>query len=81
MNSDRLSQLEALRDLLWESIQDVDPEKRATLAAQYRATISEIAGISKKSETVVSPIDEIRARRSARGGATSRLGEAKRSAS
>lgn len=41
--SDRLSDLSDLRDLLRESIRDVEPDKRAPLSHQYRATLAEIA--------------------------------------
>lgn len=43
----RLDELRAAKDLLWESIQVTDPEKRAPLVNQWRAleaTIAELAG-------------------------------------
>lgn len=41
--SDRLTDLRDLRDLLRSSIAEVEPDKRAPLSHQYRATLSEIA--------------------------------------
>lgn len=74
--SDRSSALEALRDVLWASIQSADPEKRAPLAAQYRATLGELADLSKDDGKAGDPLDEIAARRAARGGATAGKGRA-----
>lgn len=37
-----LDDLERLRDLLWESIEETAPDRRAPLAAQLRGTLSEI---------------------------------------
>lgn len=39
----RLDDLEELRSLLWESISETPPDKRAPLAAQLRGVISEIS--------------------------------------
>lgn len=63
----RLSQLESLRDLLWDSLESADPEKRASLAAQYRGTLAEIDALSKDAGKAGDPLDEISARRAARG--------------
>ena len=41
--SDRLSDLRDLRDVLRDSIRDVEPDRRAPLSHQYRATLAEIA--------------------------------------
>ena len=72
--TDRAESLERLRDVLWESIEKADPEKRAPLAAQYRATLSELADVSKDSGKASDPLDEIAARRSARGVAAAGQG-------
>lgn len=68
-----MTRLEALADLaevLRRSIDYVNPdfpEKRAPLAAQYRATLAEIALIESAQQKAGDPIDEIAARRAARG--------------
>ncbi len=72
--SDRRADLEALRDVLWESVNAADPEKRAPLAAQYRATLSELAELETEAGKAGDPLDELTARRAARGVATSRKG-------
>lgn len=70
----RLTDLERLRDLLWDSLSEADPEKRASLAAQYRGTLAEIEALSKDAGKAGDPLDEIAARRSARGVATAGKG-------
>ena len=70
----RLSDLERLRDLLWDSLSQADPDKRASLAAQYRATLAELDVLSKDVGKAGDPLDEIAARRSARGVATAGKG-------
>ena len=72
--TERLSDLERLRDLLWESLSDATADKRAPLAAQYRATLSELEALSKDVGKAGDPLDEIAARRSARGVATAGKG-------
>jgi len=72
----RKDDLEALRDLLWLSLQQADPDKRAALAAQYRGTLAELADLTKDAEKVGDPIDEVAKRRAARGGATARSRQA-----
>lgn len=69
----RLEDLERLRGVLWVSILQADPEKRAPLVARMESVIQQIDDLTP-SEKAGDPIDEIAARRSARGGATSRLG-------
>ena len=64
---DRKAELVALSEVLWVSIGSVDPEKRAPLAAQYRATLKELAELDGKKGGVGDPLDEIAARRVARG--------------
>ena len=72
--ADRVADLEALRDVLWVSIQSVDAEKRAPLAAQFRATLSELAELTVDVGKAVDPLDEIAARRAARGVAAAGKG-------
>ena len=64
--ADRAEELEALRIVLWGSIQSVDADKVAPLANQYRATLAELAELTKGSGKVGDPVDEITARRAAR---------------
>lgn len=68
------SRLEALRDLAEvlrlsiDGVSDIFPEKRAPLAAQYRATLAEVAVLeAAAAKEVGDPVDEIAARRAARG--------------
>ena len=74
-----------LETLLWlseetrESIQEAPADRRAPLIAQMRGIAAEIAEISKDSGKARDPIDEIAARRTARGGTTARAGRAERS--
>lgn len=72
----RLDDLKLARDLMWESISEADPDKRAPLMNQWRALESTIAELESKSEKAGDPVDEIAARRSARGGSTARPGRA-----
>lgn len=76
MSSSRLEALESLRDILRASLDEAPADKRAPLAAQYRATLAEIATLTADEKKAGDPVDEIAARRAARGGATSRLGQA-----
>lgn len=71
---DRKAELEALRELLWLSLQQADPDKRSALAAQYRGTLAELAELDRDAGKAGDPLDELTARRAARGVATSRKG-------
>jgi len=71
--ADRLDSLKLLEGVLWDSITAADADKRASLAAQYRATLAEVADLEREAGKVADPVDEIAARRSARGGATARV--------
>ena len=66
----RLDDLRALRGVLIESISEADPDKRAPLANQLRATLAEIDEHAGDEPVVaggnVSAIEEARARREAR---------------
>lgn len=70
----RIDDLKAARELMWESIVEAEPDKRAPLMNQWRALEASIAGLESETGKVADPLDEIAARRSARGGATARLG-------
>jgi hypothetical protein len=72
----RIDDLKAARDVMWESMQAADPDKRAPLMNQWRALEATIAQLESESEKVGDPLDEITARRVARGGATARPGRA-----
>ena len=65
--ADRLSDLSAMKALVEESIHAADPEKRASLVAQWRAIEKDIADLSRNSKKAGDPIDEIASRRAARG--------------
>lgn len=72
----RIDDLKTARTLMWDSMTEADPDKRASLMNQWRAldaSIAELEGMAKKTGD---PIDEIAARRSARGGSTARSGRA-----
>jgi hypothetical protein len=73
----RIDDLKAARDVMWDSMQAADPDKRAPLMNQWRALEATIAELeAAKTEKAGDPLDEITARRSARGGATARPGRA-----
>lgn len=68
----RIDDLRAARAVMWESIRAADVDKRAPLMNQWRALEATIADLESKSEKVGDPVDEIAARRAARGGSTAR---------
>lgn len=68
----RLEELRSLRDLLRESISEVEAHFRAPLANQYRATLLEIESLESSAEKAGDPIDELAARRAARAGVASK---------
>lgn len=72
VNSEHLAALVELAALLKASLDDTPSDKRAPLAAQYRAVLAEVAQLQRESGRVADPVDEIAARRVARGGATAR---------
>lgn len=72
----RLDELKAARDVMWDSMAASDPEKRAPLMNQWRALELTIAELESKTNKVGDPVDEIAARRAARGGSTARSGRA-----
>lgn len=77
----RIDDLKDARTVMWDSITLADPDKRAPLMNQWRALEATIAELEAKTEKTGDPIDEIAARRAARGGATARPGRAERSTS
>jgi len=72
----RLEDLKAARDVMWESVGDCPVDKRAPLMNQWRALEATIAELEARAQKIGDPIDEISARRVARGGATARAGRA-----
>lgn len=70
--ADRKSDLTWALGVTKESIMAADPEKRAALIAQYRGILSELAALEKDVGKAGDPVDEIAARRAARGGSTAR---------
>ena len=74
----RIDDLIAAREVMWASVLEAPADKRGPLMAQWRAIEKDIAELTHESEAEVDPIDEIAARRAARGGATARLGQASR---
>ena len=73
----RVERLRALADDLEAALTEAPVGVKAQLAAQYRATLAELDVLdAAASDKDGDPVDEITARRAARGGATSRLGKA-----
>lgn len=65
----RLEELQSLRDLLRDSLNECPPYSRAPLAAQYRATLAEIddlAGTAAGESKPKNPLDELSRRRKER---------------
>lgn len=73
---DRLAELKTMKSLVEASIHAADADKRAPLVNQWRALEAQIATLTADEKKAGDPVDEIAARRAARGGATSRLGQA-----
>ncbi len=76
---DRLAELRSLYDIARSSIAEADAEKRAPLIARAESLANQIDALMPTQKAGDS-VDEIAARRAARGGATSRLGHAAGSA-
>jgi hypothetical protein len=68
--SARLDDLKDMRDLLWESVRQADPDKRAPLFARLESVIEQIDNLSPN-EKAGDPVDEIAKRRAARGAGSS----------
>lgn len=64
--SDRLTDLEEMRELLWASVKQADPEKRAPLFARLESVIEQIDKLAPTAKAG-DPVDEIAKRRAARG--------------
>jgi hypothetical protein len=72
MPSGRLEKLLLLEEVTRLSIADAPADKRASLIAQMRGILAEIEVLQGAAGKVGDPLDEITARRTARGGATAR---------
>lgn len=68
--STRLDDLKAMRELLWTSVKQADPDKRAPLFARLESVIEQIESLSPQAKAG-DPVDEIAKRRSARGAGSS----------
>lgn len=77
----RIDDLREARDVMWQSIVECDPDKRAPLMNQWRALEATIAELELSAGKAADPVDEISARRAARGGSTARAGRAARGSS
>lgn len=74
---DRKAVLEETLDLLMSGLRDeAKGPARAPLAAQIRAVSADLAALAVDEGKAGDPVDELAARRAARGGATARLGRA-----
>ena len=73
----RIDELKAAQKVMWESIVSADADKRAPLMNQWRALEATIAELESQVQKAGDPLDEIAARRAARGGATARTRAAK----
>jgi hypothetical protein len=68
---DRLAELRELYAIARDSIAEAAPDRRAPLIARAESLAAQIEALSP-TEKAGDPIDEIAARRAARGGATAR---------
>jgi len=64
---ERIDALTSLRDDLTGWLQECPLDRKAALVAQYRATLAEIDELTPEQAKAGDPIDEIAARRAARG--------------
>lgn len=71
----RLDDLKRLRTVLWDSLAEAPADKRAPLVARLESVLAQIEALAP-AQKAGDPVDEVAARRAARGGATSRLGQA-----
>ena len=81
-SGDRISALRDLRDILAGQIVATDSARDvASLTARFQSVLAEIAELESQEQKVGDPLDEIAARRAARGGATARTRRAERGTS
>lgn len=67
----RLEDLNEMRELLWESVKQADPEKRAPLFARLESVVEQIEKLTPQAKAG-DPVDEIAKRRVARGAGTAK---------
>lgn len=61
--SDRLERLREMEAVVWESVLEAAPDKRAPLVAQLRGILAEIEGLSGLGGELSDPVDELEQRR------------------
>lgn len=72
MTASRLDDLTAMRELLWESLKQADPDKRAPLFARLESVITQIEALSPAAPQKGDAVDEIAERRAARGAGSAK---------
>lgn len=81
-SGDRLRTLRDLRDMLAVQIDGCDSNRDfVALSGRFQSVLAEISDLAKNSEKAGDPVDEIAARRTARGSSTARAGRAERGSS
>lgn len=68
----RIEDLNDMRELLWESVRQADPDKRAPLFARLESVIAQIEAASPPAAKTGDPVDQIAERRAARGAGTAK---------
>ena len=77
--SDRLARLQRHRDDLERQLSAADPKEFSALSARYMQALSEIEALEKEQPSkVVTPLDEIAAKRSAKSSARTAGGRQRR---
>lgn len=67
--SARLSDLQRMREVLWESVSEAPADKRAPLIARLESVVQQIDQLTSDGKAG-DPVDEIAQRRAARGAGT-----------
>lgn len=81
-SGDRLKALQDLREIIATQLVACDSARDvAALTARFQSVLLEIETMTKESGKAADPVDEISARRAARGGSTARAGRAARGSS
>lgn len=72
-SGDRVQALKDLRDILAKQITECESGRDlAALTARFQSVLTELAALAKDTGKAGDPVDEIAARRAARGGSTAR---------
>lgn len=77
---DSKATLEALRDVLAASIVEADPDKRSPLAARLVDVLAKLDALAPPAEKKGTAVDELKAKRAARGAKSSDSGRSPRQA-